>query len=223
MAEFDPKGDYMQGGYWRTHTPEDNCAYTRLAKRTSPGMIRMIMQMCAEREPTKLAINAMNNLLRLPSRELVRSLRDGDAFVGADYPLGTIVKFEEEHLFLGYRAKTTHCTSNPWYHRYNYWGVVAQVDYPEPNRTVLMQIMDGFVHFERGWVEVSKFLTHDPTLEVGKVIHSRMAENDDWTTAESFRRVNSVYIWAIGKGVRKPVREMSVRGLLGRLVPNTGQ
>lgn len=48
--EFDPNGKYMQEGYWGIHTPEDECAYTRLEKPAPYGMIGVIRQLWTERE-----------------------------------------------------------------------------------------------------------------------------------------------------------------------------
>lgn len=222
MLEFDRNGPYMQAGYWGIHnTPEDDCAFIRLPKPT-PGTIQAIRQMWAEREPVSLATSSMKDFLKLPSRELVRRLRDGEAFIGADYPLGTIVQFEEESLSLGFKAKRARFVSDPRFDRRNYWGVVAQMDYPVSNRTVLMIISDGFVNLEEGRIEGTKFRRHELTLEVGKVVHIRKAEDKDWTFTESFRRVLSVNIWAIGKGERKPVNRRPVKDFLGKLDPRAG-
>lgn len=176
--------------------------------------------MWADRKPTRFATNTMNDFLRLPSRELVRKLKDKEAFIGEDYPLGTVVHFDEEYLSLGLQAKTTHYINGPVYLRSTHWGVVAQTDYPNPNKTVLMQILDGFVYFERGWVDRSKFLTHEPILEVGKALHIRMTENKHWVASESFNRILAVDIWSIGQGIRKPVNERSALGVLNKLAPH---
>lgn len=168
----------------------------------------------------------MNDFLRSPSRELVRRLREGEAFIGENYPLGTIVHFDIEYLSLGFRAKKADYTSHPHYRRTTNWGVIAQMN--DPSGTVLMRISEGCVHFERGWVERgwvegTKFLPHHaPTLEDGKVIHTRMAESEHWTAVESFSRVLAVDLWSVGKGVRGPVQKSSLKGLLGKLVPKLG-
>lgn len=221
--EFDPNGPYMQEGYWGNHTPDDNCPFARRAKETSPFIVRIIREFLAEREPRKLATQSMNEFLALPNRELVRSLREGNSFTSADYPLGTIIHIRSEALSMGFKSKTFFpLPTGPWYRKSNYWGVVAQIDFPKPNETVLMTLSDGFVHFDKGWVEGSRFLVQNPNLEVGKAVHTRLAEDNNWSAIQAFKRVLGVDIWSIGKGVRKPATEQSLIGVLRKLAPHPG-
>ena len=184
MQEFDQDGPYMQEGYWDPHSPKDSCLYNIHAQPTPLGFLQGFRRMLAERKPTRFATATLDDFLCLPPRDIVRRLEVGEVFKAEDYLLGTIINFDEESLTLG-RSKKPVCSGVPWYQVSTYWGIVAQIDYPQPHSTVLMRISDGLVSPCR------------PTLEVGEVVHTRR-DGNIWAVLQSFRRVTGLDIFAIG-------------------------
>ncbi len=193
----------------QTYHPNQGYIYTPSWGGSWKGVFRMTRYLG---QHNKFAKEILESYLALADKTVEKSLNPGQTFDGANYPLGTLIRFDRETLGTEGSNGGAFGLKYPFYLEEAFYGILCQFEQcPDENRFLMTYWGDTRIVGSKVYQFGKAF---QPKIVVGEVDHERAEIPGQW---ERFRRVNHLEVLQFGKGVPIKVREFK---FFGRTVPS---
>lgn len=187
----------LSSDYWDPHSLDDGCPWKRLEHKVDKEISKIRKELDAANKFATLTITEFRHSY---TKTVAKRFVWGEQFNGFNYPVGTVVRFEEERLA---KEKLYGRWSQPEYFSIRYLAVLYHTDLPGDEARALMFTSESFVREQRRLF----FYTHPAVLTIGTVNHNRTLRSywNDYDR-EGLERVKWLEVLQLGKGV--PEEEM---------------
>lgn len=203
MREKSKQGEevpkYLTPEFWDGHSLNDTCEWAAV-KKPSITTLQAVKEMPELFRTEDTARKILSAYLRLAEKNPIRTFSSDD-FNGTSFPEGTIVRYEMD-LLKEEGNKDANCIHGL------YWGVIIQsTDDKGWTELVIMRFSNGLI--DRSEPRPGSGIKDDIVKHIDKVEHCRQLAGYGFNQAQSLERTNWLQLMAIGKGIRRPVREKS--------------